>query len=125
MLARAPQFAPASKRLAVLFTDQFNDQQKAWDFATKAKQALGQDTELSTILGKIAYRRGDYRSALRFLQEGNQGQPDDAERLFFQGMAHFGLKDTNASKKALGRALTLSPDAPFAAEAKKTLTALK
>jgi tetratricopeptide (TPR) repeat protein len=125
LLARNPQFAPARKQLARLYTDYLNDHQKAFEQASKARETLPEDPELAKLLGKIAYRRADYQNAARFLQDSSQKQPNDTEMLYFLGMTRYNLKETNETKQALGRALALNPDASFAPEAREILARLK
>jgi len=125
ILARYAEFAPARKQLAALYTDHVGDQAKALDYATKAREALQSDPELAKTLGKIAYRRKDYRSATRFLTESVGKLTGDAEALYFLGMAHYSLKEKDASKRALTQALALNANAPFSADARKTLAELE
>ncbi len=124
ILATNPQFAPARKQLAAIYTDQ-GDQQKAQEQASKARETLPDDPELTKILGKIAYRRGDFPGAILFLRESSLKRPDDGELFYFLGMAQSQGKANEESKVALQRALTLSPTAPFAPEAKKVLAELE
>jgi Flp pilus assembly protein TadD len=108
-----------------LYTDHFGDQKKAFDHAAKAREVMTQDAALAKTLGKIAYRRQDYRNAVRFLQESSPKLPDDPELLYFLGMAHYQLKEKAQSKQALGRALALSPNALEAPEARRLLAQLE
>ena len=101
-----------------------NDQQKALEQATKAKEVLGDDPELTKLLGKIAYQQTNYPLAIRLLLESSRKRPEDAEIYFFIGMTHYQQKVKQESKRALERALNLSPNAPFALEATRTLTEL-
>ena len=124
ILAEDPQFAPARKQLAGLYTDYLGDQKKALEFAKKAHEVLTQDSELAKTLGKIAYRQGDFSNAITFLQESSAKRAEDAEVFYFLGMAHYQRKAKEESKSALERALALGPTAPFAPEIKKTLSEL-
>lgn len=124
ILVANPQFAPARKQLAEIYTDQ-GDQQKAQEQATKAREVLTDDPELTKILGKIAYRRGDFPGAILFLRESSLKRPEDGELFYFLGMAQNQRKAKEESKLALQRALTLSPGAAFVSEAKKALAELE
>lgn len=123
LLANA-DFATARKQLASLYTDHLGDQVKALEHATKARESLKDDPGLAKILGKIAYRQADYPNAIRYLQESSAKLPDDAEGFYFLGMGNYHRKLKEDSKAALERALSLSPEAPFAAEARKILAEL-
>ncbi len=125
ILAGNPKFAAARKQLAGIFTDQLGDQQKALEQATKAREVLGDDPELTKLLGKIAYQRSDFPAAIRLLLESGRKRPDDAEIYFFLGMSHYQQKVKDESKRALDRALALDPSASFATEAKRVLAELE
>lgn len=124
ILTGNPKFAPARKQLAGLYTDQLGDQKKALEHANKAREALGEDPELTKILGKIAYHQSDYPLAIRLLLESGKKRPEDGEILFFIGMTHYQQKVKDESKRSLEQALKLSPNAPFAAEATRILAEL-
>ena len=124
IISQSPQFAPARKQLAALYTDRLNDQQKAFEQASKARELLADDPDLAKTLGKIAYRRNDSRAAVRFLQESSLKRPDDSEVFYFLGLAHNQLKENDPTKQALNRSLTLNPNAPFAPEVRKILQGL-
>ena len=125
ILAAHPEFAPARKQLAGLYTDHLGDQQKALEMASKARETLQDDAELAKTLGKIAYRRNDFPNAVRFLQESSLKRAQDAEVFYFLGMAHYQRKLKDESTRALDRALALNPNAPYAPEVKKVLAELK
>ena len=124
-LNRFPDFIPAIKRLAILNTDKPGYEQKVYDWAMKAHESLPDDLEISRTLGLITYRRGDFRSAARFLTESTRAGLADGKSLFYLGMAQFRLKSYKESKVALQRALALNLPADLADEAKKTLPQLK
>jgi Flp pilus assembly protein TadD len=125
IVSRNPEFAPARRQLAILFANHFNDPQKAFDYANKAREVLTQDPELAKILGKTAYGRKDYRTAVRFLQEASLKRSDDSEIFYLLGKSHRELKEKDESKRALERALALNPNAIFASEVKQVLAELK
>jgi tetratricopeptide (TPR) repeat protein len=125
IIAENPQFAPAQKQLAGVYTDQLGDQQKALGLAKKAREVLTDDAELAKTLGKIAYRQGDFPSAITFLEESSSKRGEDAEVFYFLGMAQYQKKAKEESKTALDRAMALSPNAAFAPEVKKILAELE
>ena len=81
--------------------------------------------ELARVLGIILYRRGDSRSAARYLTEFNQKGVADADTLYYLGMAQYKLKQPKESKESLERALTLNLAGPLADEARRVLAELK
>jgi len=124
VLARYPFFAPANKRLAALYAA-LGDNQKAYDQASKAREALPDDPEVARTLGVVLYQRGDYTRAVQFLKESARKRATDAELFYYLGMAHYRLKEKGESKQALRQALTLNANASFVEEARKVLAELK
>ena len=116
-----PLFAPAMRQLAILYSEQLGDDEKAEQFAQKARLTLTEDAELEFQLGTINYRRGDYAGAVRFLQQSLRRRADRADSLFFLGMAHFQLKNTTEAKVELQRAVELKMSPQEETEAKRVL----
>ena len=121
VLARYPLFAPATRQLAGLYAEHLGDDQKAYPLALKARVAFPDDPEVARTLGILAYRRTDYTRSAQLLQESAQKRNDDAELLYYLGMAHYKLKEQKASKDALQRALALNVPGNFADEAKRVI----
>ena len=124
-LAAYPLFAPATRQLAVLYAQHLGDEQKAYEFAIKAREAFPEDEELAKMLGILDYRRGDYRWSALLLKESVQKQNDDAELLYYLGMAYYRLKEWQESKDALERALALNVPPKLADDAKRLLAELE
>ncbi len=125
LLARYSRFTPAMKQLAIIYADQGGNDAKAYDIAVKAREAFPGDELLAKALGKLAYRRGDYRYAAQLLREGARKRPEDADLLFHLGMSCQQLKQTDEARTALEQALRLGPNAAFAPEATRVLAELK
>jgi Flp pilus assembly protein TadD len=108
----------------ILFSQNPGDTQKAADFVTKAREAFPDDAELAKAYGIVVYRQGNFARAAGLLKESLAKLPDDADAVFYLGMAQARLKDA-AGKKSLQRALEMSLKPELAAEARKTLSELK
>jgi tetratricopeptide (TPR) repeat protein len=121
LLAGDPQFAPATRRLALLNGGRLVDDQKAFEVATKARQAYPDDPELAKTLGILNYRRGNYPQAGELLQSAAAQRTDDAELLFYLGMSYYQLKQWSHTEAALTRALNSGLPARLADEARRTL----
>jgi tetratricopeptide (TPR) repeat protein len=121
ILARYPAFLPAARQLALLLTELPESEAKAYDMSLRIRQELPRDEEIATALGKLAYRRGDFRFSVQLLEEVTRKRTDDGNAWFHLGLAHLGLKQTSNGKSALERALAADPEAKFAPEAKKLL----
>jgi tetratricopeptide (TPR) repeat protein len=119
-----PDFLPAMRRLAILYSADPANNQKALDLGLKARQAYPEDAELARALGIVAYRQKDYRSAGNWLQETAAKQTDDATVQYYLGMARYQLKQTTQSRQALQRALDLGLAPDQALEVRKILAEL-
>ena len=121
MLDEDPLFAPATRQLAHIYAQRLEDEPKAFEFATKAREAFPDDPELDKVLGILDYRKGDYAGAAHFLQDGFRLRNDDAETLYYLGMSHFQLKEMAASRSELQRAVAMNLADEESDEAKQTL----
>ncbi|HKS36094.1 MAG TPA: tetratricopeptide repeat protein, partial [Verrucomicrobiae bacterium] len=125
ILDRYPHFAHANRRLAALYAENPSESQKASDHAVKARAVFPEDAEVSKVLGIVAYRRGDFAVAARWLKQSAEKLPGDGEVFYWLGMTHYRLKDESQSKQALQKALALNAAGKFAEDAKRTLKELK
>ena len=121
VLGHYPDFSPAHKRLAILYAVNPGDNQKAYDLATKARQAFPDDPELAKTFGIIVYRQGDFTRAASLLKECSRRSNDDAELMYYLGMAQRRLKQNAESKESLQRALALHLRGDLAEEARRIL----
>ena len=80
---------------------------------------------MAKLLGKLGYRRKEYRYAVQLLQESLRGQPADAESFFYLGLAHYKLKERPQSKEALQRAVALNIQTALATEANRLIAELQ
>ena len=124
ILKRFPDFTPAHKGLSILLSQSAPTSDAALQYATRAREALPGDPEVARALGMIAFHRKDYARAAQLLKECSTALPNDAETYYYLGMAHFQLKQSALSRSALERAVSLSPQAGFVAEARKALSQL-
>lgn len=125
ILQRFPDFAPAQKRLAVLYLEDPATLDKAYDFAVKARKALPDDPELARILGQISFQKKEYGRAVQLLQESGRTNPLDPAGLYYLGMSRLELKQKPQAKQDLERALAGGLQEPFASEAKRLLAEAK
>jgi tetratricopeptide (TPR) repeat protein len=125
ILAKYPSFLPAARQLALLLAELPGADAKAYDLNLRIRQELPRDEDIAAALGKLAYRRGDFRLSIQLLEEVTRRRANDGSAWFHLGLAHLGLKQTPNGKAALERALATDPDAKFVPEAKKLLSELK
>jgi tetratricopeptide (TPR) repeat protein len=125
ILAQYPLFAPAARNLALLCAERLGDDRRAYTLATQARESLPDDPRLARTLGILAYRQGDYSRAGQLLSESARKTDNDAELLYFLGMAQFQLKQRAQSKATLQRALALNVPPALADQARRALNELK
>ncbi|MEP6685216.1 MAG: tetratricopeptide repeat protein [Verrucomicrobiota bacterium] len=125
VLRRFPDFAPAQKYLAALYSEDPDNITKAYDLATKARKTLTDDTELAQILATISYQKKDYRRAIQLFQESTRNKPLDAKSLFYLGMSYAHANQKSQAGETLNRALSAGLQEPLAAEAKKAVAELQ
>jgi tetratricopeptide (TPR) repeat protein len=124
VLRHFPDFAPAQKRLAMLFAQDPSTVTVAYDTAIKARKALPDDPELSELLGRLSYEKKEYLRAVRLLQESAQKKPLDANSLFYLGMSQLQARQNTEARGVLNEALTNGLQEPFATEAKRAIADL-
>jgi tetratricopeptide (TPR) repeat protein len=124
LLALNPDFVPALNNLAVLFTDQFNQLDKAEEFARKARTLRPDDPSVADTLGWILYKRADYNQAMALFSESARKMPDSPEVQFHLGMASYMMGKTEEARTALQKAVASPSDFSGKEEARKRLALL-
>jgi tetratricopeptide (TPR) repeat protein len=105
ILQKWPDFAPAQKRLASIYTNDGANASKAYELANKARRSLADDPDLAKTLGVLSFQRKEYARAVQFFQEIEAKKPLEGKSLFMLGMAHLQLGHKAEAKKILDRAL--------------------
>jgi tetratricopeptide (TPR) repeat protein len=116
-----PSFAPARRRLAILYSRRPNEEAKALDLAAKARQSYPDDPELTKTLGILNYQRGYYPQSAEMLKSAAAKTGDDPELLYYLGQTHHQLKQWNECKETLQRVLSMTLPPKLADEAKPAL----
>jgi len=125
ILRQLPDFAPAQKRLAMLYAQNSSTGEAAYDLATKARKTLPGDPELSELLGRLSYGRKEYPRAIQLLQESARKKPLNANSLFCLGMSQLQARQKAEARGALDQALVAGLQDPMATEAKRALADLQ
>ncbi|HEY2084375.1 MAG TPA: tetratricopeptide repeat protein, partial [Verrucomicrobiae bacterium] len=110
LLAVDPNFGPALNNLSYLYSERFNDLDKAYTLAEKCRQLAPQDPSTADTLGWILYRKGDYSRALALVAESASKMPDQPEVQFHLGMIDYMLGDEKGARAALQQAADSSID---------------
>jgi tetratricopeptide (TPR) repeat protein len=116
-----PLYAPATRQLALLYAQAPGDDPKAYETATKARQAYPDDPDIAKALGILTYRRGLYPQATELLKQAAAKRNDDPELLYYLGEAYHQLKQWDECKQTLQRALTLKLAPGLANDAQQAL----
>jgi len=124
VLAISPSFALALNNLAVLYSENLGQLDKAYDLAKKASETAPNEPHLTDTLGWILFKKGNYDKAIPLLQESANKVPDSAEIQFHVGMAHYMLGQEESSRIALQKAADASADFPGKDEARRRLAML-
>ena len=124
LLVINPRFSAALNNLAYLYSEHFNQQDKAQELAQKAKDLLPHEPHTADTLGWILYKKRQYSWALTQLQESADKLPDSAEVQFHLGMTHYMMGEEQSAREALQRALQLDKDFPGSKEAQTSLSVL-
>jgi tetratricopeptide (TPR) repeat protein len=125
ILARYPSFVPAMTNLAQLHSQDQHALRRAFELASKAREALPEDPRVARLLGILACRKGDYPRAALLLAEAARRLPADAELAFYTGVAQHGLKHFTEAKAALQSALDLKLSAELVPEARRLLSTIR
>lgn len=117
-------FSPAIRELALAFRKEKNVSDAAFKLVSKAREAFPEDWSIAEVMGEMAYQRKQYPYAIQLLQACAARNPDHAEVLFYLGMSYDQVRNKEAARKNLRRALELDPRSEFASEAKAILRRL-
>ncbi len=124
VLALNSRFSPALNNLAYLYSEHFNQLDKAQELAQKAKELLPHEPHTGDTLGWILYKRHQYPWALTLLLESAAKLPDSGEVQYHLGMTHYMMGEESDARIALQRALQLEKDFPGREEAARALSVL-
>jgi len=121
VVADNPLYAPATRRLALLYGQLSTDSPKAYELVTKARQAYPDDPDIAKTLGILNYRRGYYPQSVELLKEAAAKRKNDSEVLYYLGESYRQLKQYTECKEVLERALTLNLAPGLADDARHAL----
>ena len=120
ILADNSSFSPALHRLAILYgRNPPADLNKAFETASRARQAFPNDPEITKTLGILNYRRSYYPQAAEQLKSAAASRKDDGELLYYLGETYHQLKQPKECREAIDSALNLNLPAPLLDQAKR------
>lgn len=124
LLAVTPKFPAALNNLAYLYSEHFNQPDKAQELAQRARDLLPSEPHIGDTLGWILYRKHQYPRALSLFQESADKLPDSADIQFHLGMAHYMMGHEAEARSTLQHALELDKNTADADEIKLRLSVL-
>jgi len=119
LLQALPKNLPAMIQLTRLYAA--TDTKKAYDMAKDANKLAPYNPEVSALLGRLAFRSGDYQFAASLLQQTSQAQPNDPQLMFDYAQAAYGIGKISDAQSALQNALALNLPAVRAGQAQQML----
>ncbi|MGH7977893.1 MAG: tetratricopeptide repeat protein [Limisphaerales bacterium] len=124
IVAAAPDNAAALNNLACLYADHFNQLDKAYPLARRARDFDPSNPYIADTLGWILYRRGEYTPALVALRESAAKLPSIPEIQFHLGMASYMAGYDSDAITAFKRALQLNLEFPEKDDCRQRLAIL-
>ena len=124
LLTVAPNSLVALNNLAVLYSEQFAEPNKAYELAKKAAEMAPNEPHTADTLGWVAFKKGAYAEAQRLLQQSAARLPDDPEIAFHLGMAEYMLGQDEAARTALQKVTNAPANFLGKDEARKRLAVL-
>jgi Tfp pilus assembly protein PilF len=120
-----PNAVVASNNLAWLMVEDNENVDKALSLVQAARSRLPGSPDIADTLGWIYYKKGMYSLSVASLKEAVQKQPTNPEFLYHLGFASARNGEDLLARQHLERALKLSPNSSYAAEAKIALPRLR
>jgi tetratricopeptide (TPR) repeat protein len=114
-----PKLVVAVTKLAQLNAGPLHNKEKALAYAKKARELAPADTQVATVVGKVAYESGNFTWSYSLLQEAARQRANDPSLLHDLAWAAYSLGKVNEARDAMQKVLTNNPDSSQAADAKK------
>ena len=124
-LAKFPEFAPAERELAILFSTDKTKTQSAYTHAMKARDSYPNDLPLARATALIIFQQGEFSRAAGLLADCAAKSPNDAEIFYYLGAAQLKLNQPAKAKATLQQALNLKLAGPLADSARQLLAGVK
>jgi tetratricopeptide (TPR) repeat protein len=125
LLSFDPKSGIALNNAAFLYAERFNQLDKAFAAAQKARELYPLDPHVADTLGWILIQRRQYPWALTLIQESAAKLPTSADVQYHLGIARYMMGEEELARQALENALQLNPSFRGNEAAKKSLTLLQ
>ena len=124
LLAINGNYTLALNNLAVIYSEDSGQLDKAQDLAKRARTTAPNDPHLADTLGWITFRKGDYRNALPLLKESAAKLADSPGIQYHLGLTHYMMGEEEEARTALQKAVQLPSAFPQKEEAQQRLAVL-
>jgi tetratricopeptide (TPR) repeat protein len=121
VLTVKPRDSEASLRLAAIYADHGGNLDIALTLASQAKRDRPTDPEVSDVLGWVYFRRGLPTLALPHFRDAVRTEASNGTFAYHLGLTLVQLKQSQAGRETLIRAMALSPGAPWIDDARRVL----
>ena len=125
LLTVDPRSGIALNNAAFLYAEHFNQLDKAFATAQKARELYPLDPHVADTLGWILVQRRQYQWALTLIQESAAKLATSAEVQYHLGVARYMMGEEDLSRQALENALQLNPNFKGSEDAKKYFALLQ
>ena len=116
-----PKLLSALVKLAQLNAGPLQNSEKALDLAKKARELAPNDAKVGGLLGKIAYRTGNFTWAYSLLQDSARQLADDPVVLHDDAWAAYSLGKVTDARRLMQSAIQAAPASPISEDAKSFL----
>ena len=116
-----PKLLPAALKLAELYAGPLHNNDKALEFAKKARELAPNDAPSAGVLGRIAFQAGNFTWAYGLLQESTRQRRDDPGVLHDLALTNYALGKVPEARLTMQRCLDAGPDAAAAEDGKRFL----
>jgi tetratricopeptide (TPR) repeat protein len=120
-----PNFVPAANNLAYIYAEHGGNIDVALNLAQKAREAMPEDPHVADTLGWIYYKKNIFATAIGYLKESVDKNPNHPVTRYHLGMAYYKNGNHDLAKNELQAALKLAGDFPGADEARSTIEAIR
>ncbi|MGE0337821.1 MAG: tetratricopeptide repeat protein [Gammaproteobacteria bacterium] len=125
VLAINPKHAPSYNNLAWIAVEQNTQLDDALKWATKANELAPDQALFLDTLGWVQRARGDLAGAADTLENAVRQAPEYADSHYHLGVVYSERSQPQRAAEMFDKALTLAPNAPNAADAKRRLEELR
>jgi tetratricopeptide (TPR) repeat protein len=114
-----PEAAPVMVKLARLHAEGLGDLQQAVTLARGARTLAPEDPQIAHLLGRLAYRMGDYRQSLDLLLESDRRAPRQPRVLYDLAQSQFSNGRIAEARRSMELALEANGDFALAEDARR------